>query len=180
MPPHKMHRARLLCGMPLWRLPSLQVDHVRPPRRLATLGSELRQPPVQATLSPFVHLSKHLHLSLLEIRNREIPSQAEMSYRLLGRREMPFLRPSIFPAFAPRVPPCTNNRAGWSWMQGVAMNRMQQHNSPFVLRPLQFQAEPTLRFSRNLSFSTPKIIARDQAENEPTGADRALQRAADL
>jgi len=27
---------------------------------------------------------------------------------------------------------------------------------------------------------TPKIIAHDQAENEPAGADRALQRAADL
>ncbi len=37
-----------------------------------------------------------------------------------------------------------------------------------------------LRCTRHSRSSTPEIIAHYQAENEPTGADRALQRAADL
>jgi len=76
-----------------------------------------------------------------------MPSQAKMSCRASGRQEMPFLRPSIFPASSPYVPTCTNSRADLSRMQAVAMHQMQQRNCPIVLRPLQFLAEPTLRFS---------------------------------
>jgi hypothetical protein len=164
MPPHKFYRDRLLCGMPLWQLPSLQVDHARPPAGLGTLRSEPRQPAFRAKLSPFVHLSKDLHPSLLGIMNQEMPSQAKMSCRASGRQEMHFRRPSIFPTSSPYVPTCTNSRVDLSRMQGVAMHQMQQRNCLIVLRRLQFLAEPTLRLSDDsLAVAvTPKSYGRDQ------------------
>src|SRR5579871_4655110 len=138
--------------MPLWRLRFLQVDHALPPAGLGTLDWERLQAPFQATLSPFGHLLNDPHPFLLGIRNQDLPSQEEMSCRLLRRREMPFLRPPISPVSSPEFPLCTNNRAGLSWMQGVAMYQMQRGNCPIVLQHLQFLAEPTLRFSRNLSL----------------------------
>src|SRR2546423_12260962 len=41
-------------------------------------------------------------------------------------------------------------------------------------------AAPDLRWPCCPSSSVPEIIAHNQAENEPSGADRALQRTADL
>ncbi len=153
MPPHRFHRARWLCGMLLWQTFYPQVDCVRRPGSSETLGSGPQQLPVQATLSPVVHLSKDLHLSFSKIRNRELPLRAKMSCRLLRRQEMPFLSQSIFPASGLYVPPCRSNRAGLSWMRVVAMHRMQPHNCPIVRRPPQLPAGPILRFSRNPSLT---------------------------
>jgi hypothetical protein len=141
-----MHRARLLCETPLWRLPSLQADRVRLPGGLARLGSESRQPPVRAMLSPFGHLSNDLRLPFLETRNQALSSPLEMSCRLLGHQEMPFLLPSIFPASARHVPPCIGSQAELSRMQDVAMHQRQQRNCPTVPQPVQFLAGPILRF----------------------------------
>src|SRR5260370_39312665 len=160
MPPHNFHRARWPCGMPLWHLSSLQADHAPPPGDSGTFGSEPQQPPAQATLSPFVHLSKDLYLSFLKTKNQCLPSQAEMSCRFLTRREMPFLRPSIVPASVRLAPPFTDSQADLSRKQGVAMHRMRQENHPTVLRPSQFVVEPILRFSRKLpSFCVVKLYA---------------------
>jgi hypothetical protein len=149
MPPYKMHRARLLCGMPLWQLPSLQVDYVRPPEGLAKSGSDTRQQPVQATVLPFGDLSNDLHPPLPKTKNQGPRSQAKMSCRLSRRQEMPFLSQSIFSASGLYVPPCRSNRAGLSWMRGVAMHRMQPSNCPIVPRPRQLPAGPILRFSED-------------------------------
>ena len=168
MPPHRFHRARWLCGMPLWQTFYPQVDCARPPASSEELGSGPQQLPVQATLSLFAHLSKNLHLSLSKIRNRELPLRAKMSCRLLRRQEMPFLSQSIFPASGLYVPPCRSNRAVLSWMRGVAMRRMQQRDCPIVLRPLPLPAGPILRFSDDsLAVANyPKIIReRSTVEN---------------
>jgi hypothetical protein len=146
MPPHRFHRARWLCGMLLWQTFYPQVECARRPGSSETLGSGPQQLPVQATLSPVVHLSKDLHLSFSKIRNREPPLRAKMSCRPLRRQEMPFLSQSIFPASGLYVPPCRSNRAGMSWMRVVAMHRMQPHSCPIVRRLLQLLAEAILRF----------------------------------
>src|SRR5450631_477868 len=164
MPPHRFHRARWLCGMPLWQTFYPQVDCARPPGSSEELGSGPQQLPVQATLSLFAHLSKDPHLSLSKIRNRELPLRAKMSCRLLRRQEMPFLSQSIFPASGLYVPPCRGNRAGLSWMRGVAMHRMQQHSCAIVLQLQRFLAELTLRLSGDslAVVVTPKSYRRGQ------------------
>src|ERR1035437_2042628 len=53
MPPHRFHRARWLCGMPLWQTFYPQVYCARPPGSSEELGSGPQQLPVQATLSLF-------------------------------------------------------------------------------------------------------------------------------
>ena len=167
MPPHRFNRARWLCGMPLWQTFYPQVDCARPPGSSEELGSGPQQPPVQATLSLFAHLSKDLHLSLSKIGNRELALRAKMSCRLLRRQEMPFLSRSIFPASGLYVPPCRSNRAGLSWMRGVAMHRMQLRNYPIVLQPGLFLAEPTPRFSRSLpDFALSSCVTKQTVNGE--------------
>src|SRR5260370_27736889 len=151
MPLHKIHQDRWPFEMPLWHLPFLQVDHAPLPGDSGTLGSELWQAPFQAMSSPFAHLSKDPHLSLLKTKRQEMPSQAKMSCQPLSLQGMHLLLPSIVPPSAPFAPTCTDSQAGLSRKQGVAMHRMRQRNHSIVQPLLQFVVESIRRFSRKLS-----------------------------